>query len=366
MKVSKITLLKYRNYDTETVSFGENVNVIFGDNAQGKTNLLESIFLFSSGKSHRGAGDRELIKNGEEEAKIKLSYFSKEREEESEIFISQGHRKEIFRNGIKMNRKKDWLGKFESVLFYPEELLLIKEGPEIRRKYFDQAISLRRPVYDHYLSLYATVLKQKNNLLRKIEENEKLKTTLPVWNERMAEIGARIIFYRQSFIKKLAPLAEKFMQEITDGKEHISLSYETPFLYEETEKIKEAFLKKLKEIENTEMAAKQSLVGPHRDDIKFTINGLSAKNYASQGQQRSIVLALKLAESEMIFEESGSYPVLLFDDILSELDQKRRAYLLQKMKGKQVIITCTDKEQVPEESDVTYFRAKEGKIETCI
>ena len=366
MKVKSIKLASFRNYEEETVNLQDHVNVFFGDNAQGKTNLLEAIHLFSTGKSHRGATDKELIRKTKEYGSLILEFETNEREIQEELRFCEGKRREMKCNGVKVTKKKDWIGNFKSVLFYPEELNLIKEGPENRRKFFDGAIGMLRPMYDYYLGVYQNVLRQKSRLLRKIEENPSYRKTLPTWNESLMELGSRIIFYRQSFVHRMQPLATDILKDITKGKEHLSIQYESPFANLKTiEAIKEKFKEKQNELFETEIAAKQALLGPHRDDFLFLLNGEAAKLYASQGQQRSIVLSMKLAQTEMIQKETGEYPVLLLDDIFSELDQKRRAFLTENIKEKQVLITCTDQEYVNFESNVAYFRVEEGSVKRC-
>ena len=367
MKIKNLSLKSFRNYKEETVSFSPNVNVIFGDNAQGKTNLLEAIHLFSTGKSHRSGNDKELIFYDEDCSKISLLFETKEREIKSELRLFSGkQRKEMRQNGIKINKKKDWIGTFQSVLFYPEELNLVKEGPEGRRHFLDGAIGMLRPVYENYLSIYQNALRQKSLLLRKIEEQPSYQKMLPVWNDYLLELGSRIIFYRQSFIKKIEPMATGILKEITNSKEILEIKYESPFAsFDTVEEIKKNFKKKQSEIADTEREAKQVLLGPHRDDLLIILNERPAKIYASQGQQRSIVLSLKLAQTKLIFEQTGEYPVLLLDDIMSELDSSRRKYLTENMKDKQVIITCTDQEFVDLKDNVSYFRVKEGTVTSC-
>lgn len=367
MRISSVSLKNFRNYKEENIHLSPGINVIFGDNAQGKTNFLEGIHLFSSGKSHRGVGDKELILRGSNFSELTLSFSSERREMESNLRLFTDKRREMKINGVKVNKKKEWLGHFSSVLFYPEELNLVKEGPEERRRFLDQAIGMLRPSYDHYLGLYQNILRQKSRLLRKIEENPSYRKTLPVWNESLIELGSRIIFYRQSFIDRLSPMADAVQQEITGGKEILSFTYESPFSgLSSIDAIKEKFREKQENMFETEIAAAKALIGPHRDDIAFTLSGEAAKTFASQGQQRTIVLSLKLAQTELIFEETGEYPVLLLDDILSELDSNRRNYLTEKIKGKQVIITCTDREFIPDSEGVSYFKSEEGALLPCI
>ena len=367
MRVHSLQLKSFRNYQEETVLFSPNVNVLFGDNAQGKTNLLEAIHLFSSGKSHRSNSDKDMISYEADSAKLILSYENKERSMESELRLFSGRqRKEMKQNGVKINKKKEWIGSFKSVLFYPEELNLVKEGPEGRRHFLDSAIGMLRPMYDHYTVVYQNALRQKSLLLRKIEDYPSYRKMIPVWNEYLAELGSRIVFYRQSFLRKMEPMVKEIVQDITSEKEILDISYDSPFSdFKTVESIKSFFKEKQEEMKETEIRAKQVLIGPHRDDFLLMLNGKSAKSFASQGQQRSIVLALKLAQTRLIFEETGEYPVLLLDDIMSELDSSRRRYLTENTKEKQVIITCTDPEYVELNRDVSYFRVEEGKVFPC-
>ena len=287
---------------------------------------------------------------------------------ESELRIFSGRqRKEMKQNGVKVSKKREWIGNFKSVLFYPEELNLIKEGPDGRRHFLDQAIGMLRPMYDHYLVLYQNALRQKSLLLRKIEEHPSYRKMIFSWNEYLSELGSRIIFYRKSFIKKLDPMARQILEEITFSKEILKISYDCPFSEAESiAEIKELYQKKQADLEKTEIEAKQVLIGPHRDDMIIEINEKSAKAYASQGQQRSIVLALKLAQTNFIYDETGEYPVLLLDDIMSELDASRRKYLTENIKNKQVIITCTDRDCINIPEHISYFRVEKGNIIPCM
>lgn len=363
MKINTLTVKQFRNYREENVSFGTGVNVFYGNNAQGKTNLLEAVYLFSGGKSHRGTPDKSLIQTGTEEAKLNLSFSSENREMEGEIHLFLQKRKEIRLSGAKLQKNSDLSRFFHCVLFVPEELNLIKEGPDLRRQLLDRAISALRPSYENYLNLYKIVLRQKSMLLKKADEQPHFMKTLPIWNEKLADLGARIIFYRNSYIQRMAPFAAEFQSEMTGGKEQLRLSYLSQIEPTgEINEIKEKLLDRMNGRQAEEIASKQVLIGPHRDDLAFFLNEEPAKIYASQGQQRTMVLAVKLAEMRVIAGETGEPPVLLLDDIMSELDASRREFLVGQIKDCQVILTCTDKDRTEEIPSVTYFYVEEGRV----
>lgn len=339
MRVCSIALTDYRNYIQESVSFSPEMNLIYGSNGAGKTNLLEGIYSFSLGRGFRGNG-REVIRIGCEMAKIHLDFVGQGRDQTSDIQFLKGAKKRIWLNEIELKRTSELIGRFICVLFTPDEMTLVKGAPDGRRRWLDSAMIPLRPRYLMLLNQYQLVMKQKMALFR--SQNTE---TLHVWNEKQAEIGTKITMLRQSYLDRIAPWAGDMHQQLSGGKESLVVSYApSAKIYATAEETKSAFLERLLESREREMENRMSFVGPHRDDIHLTINEKSARSYASQGQQRTAVLSLKTAQMEIINEETGEYPVLLLDDMMSELDGARRAFLMEKIRGKQVILTCTDRE----------------------
>ena len=348
MKASRLDLYNFRNYEKETVSFGDEVNIIYGDNGMGKTNILEAVYYFSYGRSFRASG-REIIKEGEKESRISLDFENNERKYSGEIKFLSGKRKEIYLNEIELKKTSELLGNFICVLFTPDEMGIIKGMPEVRRKFCDSSIMPLRPNYIKELIKYRNILAQKTALLKSRQYE-----TLDIWNEKLAETGSRIMNLRESYIERINQKAREIQNEISGRKEELNL------IYNPSVKLKENYLEKLTEYKEKEKENLFCMVGVHRDDIDIFINGKPAKNYASQGQIRTAVLSLKLAETEIIKEETGEYPVMLLDDILSELDKSRREFLISKIKGKQIIITCTDIENYFNDN-VNIIEIKDGK-----
>ncbi len=355
MKISKIELYNFRNYKNETVELKDGLNIIVGNNGMGKTNILEAIYYFSYGRSFRVNG-HEIIKDGEKEGRIKINFTKGEREIESEIKFLSGKRKEIYLNEIELKKTSQLLGNFICVNFTPDEMNIVKGIPEIRRKFCDSAIMVLRPQYVKELIRYRQVLNQKTALLRKGSLE-----TLSIWNERLAESGSKIMFMRKSYIERLAEKAILLQNEISDGAEKLEIKYGPSIKMGETlEETKQNFLNKLEDIKDKEKENLFCLAGIHRDEINIEINGKSAKNYSSQGQIKTAVLCLKLAQTQIIEEESEFSPVLLLDDILSELDKKRREFLISHINGKQIIITCTDIEESFEKKNI--IKIKNGEV----
>lgn len=347
MKAKKLELRNFRNYSAEQIEFCDSINIICGDNGMGKTNIAEAVYYFSHGRSFRSSG-REIIKDGEDKAKIRLCFESGERKFDGEIRFFGGKKKEIMLNEIELKKTSQLLGNFICVLFTPDELNIVKGMPEMRRKFCDSAIMPLRPNYIRELIRYRTVVSQKTALLKAGKYE-----TLSVWNEKMVESGLKIINMRRSYIDKINLKAREMQKDISAGREILDIKY-SPSVKDE-----ESFRKKLELSSVKEKENRMCLCGPHRDDISFEINGKAAKSYASQGQIRTAVLCLKSAQMEIIKEVTGKYPVLLLDDILSELDKKRRDYLISEIIGKQVIITCTDIDF--ESAGANIIKIKDGK-----
>lgn len=338
MYIKSLSLQNFRSYEMQNLSFDVGTNIFCGDNAQGKTNLLEALYLFSMGKSFRTTQDADLIRFGADYTKASLVFCDRLREHNLEIIILPSKKKQIKINGVTITRLSELVGKLNVVLFYPEELGLVKEGPYIRRRFMDVALSQLRPAYYHALGRYHRTLEQRNKLIKRIRMtgNDSLRETVFAWNEKLADYGMELMQYRTEFMEKLDRLAQKNHFEASGEK--LQIVYRPRF----TERA--AFIEKLEESFDREIEQGCTLYGPHREDFEIYINDKEAKVFGSQGQQRSAVLSLKLAQADLLFEEYGEYPVLLLDDIMSELDQTRRAYLAGKIPDKQVFITCTDLE----------------------
>lgn len=353
MYIKSLSLKNFRNYQEQHLSFDEATNVFCGGNAQGKTNLLEALYLFSMGKSFRTVQDADLIRFGEEYTKLTLVFCDRNREHTLEIIILRNKRKQIKINGLTISRLSELVGHLNVVLFYPEELGLVKEGPHIRRRFMDVALSQLRPAYYQTLGRYQRVVEQRNKLIKRIRSSHQtasLSETVFVWNEKLADYGLKLMRYRAEFMERLDALAQKAHFEASGEK--LNVVYKPRFT------TKEAFLEKLEENFSREVEQGYTLYGPHREDFEIFIDDKVAKSFGSQGQQRSAVLSLKLAQADLLFEEYGEYPVLLLDDIMSELDQTRRAYLVSKIPDKQVFITCTELDSLLEKGQ--QFTVKSG------
>ena len=356
MYVKRLSLQNFRNYRSEEIVFGSGTNILYGDNAQGKTNALEALYLFSIGKSFRTPQDRDMILFGEEATRVELEFADAQRNNTIEITIRRDRKKQIKVNGVGIHKLSELVGKLNVVLFCPEELGLVKEGPNVRRRFLDIAVSQLRPKYYYLLGRYNKVLEQRNKLIKKIRFQGEggLADTMFVWNEKLADYGAEIIRYRLEFVEKLGGFAKKVHHEVSG--EALTLEYRTKYAD------RAALLEKLGASLPRELEAGYTLYGPHRDDLNLFIEEKDAKNFASQGQQRSVVLSLKLAQADLLFEETDEYPVLLLDDIMSELDAGRRAYLVQKIYNKQVVITCTDIDRLLQDGQANEIHIQNGAV----
>ncbi len=364
MKIERLKIIDFRNFKDQEIFFNPEVNVIRGKNAQGKTNLLEAVYLFSAGKSYRPAGDKELIRFGCDSFFLEMDFFNEDHKYRGKFMVNRDGKKDISFNGIPLSKNSLLSEYFKTVLFCPEEIDIIKGEKEIRREFLDDSISVLRPNYVKILRDYNKCLKQKNTLLKKGSSRE-INMMMDVWNQRMTEYGARLFMYRGSFIKMIEEYAKEKMDELTCGKERLTVKYVPSVALRDindVEKIKEDFKEKTERLKNAEIEKMQALTGPHRDDAEFLINGKNVKLFGSQGQQRSVILCLKLAMTEIIKDRTGSYPVLLLDDILSELDKKRQSYLTEKIKGKQTIITCTGASGLRKSKRSLFFTAENGEI----
>ena len=362
MIVERISFKEFRNLKNAEVVPSKGVNVICGDNAQGKTNFLEAIWLFTGGRSFRGAKDKELVSFGAQNASLTMEAFSFDRNQNLKIDIASGKRF-VTVNKVPQQSASSLVGKFCAVVFSPTHLALVKDGPSVRRKFLDTAICQTQPSYTAHFFRYNHVLTQRNSLLRYLQKSKNLVDTLDVWEEKLAEYGAEIVSRRFSFVVNLKSLSAEFYLGLSSGKEFLNLSYKTSAVsevFKEKRKIKEEFKDKLKKSREEDVFAGFTTKGPHRDDIDIKINGKSARMFSSQGQQRSAVLAMKLAEAELVQKIIGEPPIILMDDVLSELDLNRQNYLLNSILEKQVFITCCEPELTKKLSVGRVFEVSQG------
>ena len=341
MIVKCIELDNYRNYQKERVEFSDGLNVIVGSNAQGKTNLLEAIYMCSIGKSIRAGKERQVINFNADKAKIKLNIQSKFSKSIIEVVLSKSLKKEVRINKIPIKKIGELMGELKAVFFSPDELKLVKESPEDRRRFMDISLSQMSKQYFYLLGKYEKVLANRNKLLKQELNKETIKETIDIWNEQLSTIGSKIILQRIKFLENLAPYADLAHKYLTEEKESLKLEY-VGFKGETEEEIKQKFLKELEKNIDKDIKICYTSAGPHRDDIKVVLNDIDVRTYGSQGQQRTAALSLKLAELEIIERQTGEKPILLLDDVLSELDSKRKKRLIAFSKKTQTFLTCTD------------------------
>ena len=343
-----ITLTDFRNIEKASVTFDRGVNILYGKNAQGKTNLLEAIYYAAIGKSFRGQHAPDVIRFGAEGASLSLNFTAKERAQNITMRLFPNRTRSVEKNKVRVTKMSELVGSFRAVLFCPEHLSLIKGGPAERRQFLDIAISEGEPTYLATLQRYGHILKQRNALIRKAkDEPELFKKTVDLWSDQLAREGAYIARSRQRYVDRAAKYVKECFADMTGEREIPTLLYlgcnKSGEDYEDVARTERKLFEQLCSFHEREIGAGATLYGIHKDDIDVELNGHSARQFASQGQQRSLALALKLAEGEICREDCGEYPVFLFDDVLSELDQTRRAYLLEKMSGKQVIMTSCER-----------------------
>ncbi|GGG26698.1 DNA replication/repair protein RecF [Paenibacillus abyssi] len=367
MFLNHIELRNYRNYERIELSTDSQVNLFVGPNAQGKTNLLEAIFTLALTKSHRTGKDKELIGWNADAAHIQGEVEKKYGKVKLDlVFSGQGKKAKI--NGLEQRKLSDFVGTLNVVMFAPEDLEIVKGTPGIRRRFLDMEIGQVQPGYLHTLQQYGKVLVQRNNYLKTASPGAAQQTMLDVWNAQLAEYGVKIIKKRQSFIHKLERWAENIHSGITAGGEQLNIAYRPSFeldVSQEESVLFEQFMIKLSQVRDQELRRGVTLVGPHRDDMAFYINGKEAHIYGSQGQQRTTALSLKLAEIELIHEEIGEYPLLLLDDVLSELDQNRQTQLIETFQRKvQTFITTTGLESVNlgKLQDARVYQVRGGQV----
>ncbi len=364
MVVDGVILTNFRNISEASVGFSEGVNVLVGDNGQGKTNLLESIYMCSIGKSFRGAGENEMIGFGCRHSMVELQYKDSLRPQEIAVMMTRTSRRVIEHNKVRVRRMSEMVGNLSCVLFCPEHLSMVKDGPAERRNYLDIALSQLRPAYISSLQRYNKVLKQRNALIKNAERDpETFRSTIEFWSAQLAYEAARISRMRVDYVKRARVLVADFFKDMTGGNESAELiyagsSHDEEAMYEDITATEERYLKLLTENLPREVAAGSTLWGTHKDDINILLNSHPARAFASQGQQRSIALAMKLSEGDINRDKRGESPVMLLDDVFSELDSRRRDYLLKNIVQRQVIITSCDEVPV---GDARIIHVKEGR-----
>ena len=351
MKINELSFENYRNLTDGSVVPSEKVNVIYGENANGKTNLLEAIWLFCGGHSFRSSKESEMIRFGKSFFRLKMAFYSGERDQDAEIIFDK-NRKYIKINGVEKSSSSYLTEVFSAVVFSPEHLSLIKRGPNIRRRFLDAAICQHRVRYASLLAKYQQIINQRNALIKDIYHHQELKETLSIWDDSLTVVGAQILKERFDYLSQLRDPAGAYHKGISRNKEELEIEYLSTTKTSEQdsiEEIREKLQQELKASRHEDYRTGYTSVGPHRDDLEIKINGISARKFGSQGQQRSAVLSLKLSEAELLYQKNGERPIILLDDVLSELDNTRQDFLLNKVEDYQVFVTCceeSNKEQL--------------------
>lgn len=357
MNVTRLSINQFRNISDVFCEPASGVNVIYGENGQGKTNLLESIWLFTGSRSFRGSTVSEFVPFGGSRITLSIEFCDLQRKNEAKICL--GDKKEILQNGVSLESISALSGAFCCVVFSPAHLNLIKGGPAERRKAIDTVIGQIKPRYTSVILQYQKLLLQRNTLLKDIPFSSSLLDTLDIWDQSLAKIGSLIVKTRESFLSKLLPLSQEFYRGISSGREEIFISYLSTIKSDGISS-EETMLLHLKKNRSEDIRMGATSIGPHRDDFLVEINKASARSFGSQGQQRSAVLALKLGECALVEQVTNQIPVVLLDDVMSELDDSRRDFLLHRLLNRQIFITCCDPNQVIDVD--ASFKIESGKI----
>ena len=338
MYISTLKLEHFRNYDGLELSFSRGTNLFYGDNAQGKTNILEAIYFCGTTRSHRTSRDRELIRFDADEAHLRMEMTKKDIDYRIDMHLKKARAKGIAINGIAIRKAQELIGLGHFVFFSPEDLGIIKNGPSERRRFLDMELCQLDQIYVSSLADYNKVLLQRNKLLKDLSFRPQDIDTLDVWDEQLVRYGSSLIRSREKFVEKLSEIILPIHEKLSGGREKIFVGYEKNVSAEE-------FAQTLAAGRDKDLYLKSTETGPHRDDLSFTVNGIDIRHFGSQGQQRSAALSLKLAEIELVKEATGDIPILLLDDVLSELDTNRQHYLLDSIGEIQTFITCTGLEE---------------------
>ncbi len=370
MYIQKLKLRCFRNYKDMEMEFGQGYNIIYGDNAQGKTNIIEAVFLCSSGRSHRTSRDLEMVSTGERGYYVKLEMLKEDMDSSIEMIFEKNERKKIKINDIPVKKIGSLMGHLNTVIFSPEDLFIIKEGPSERRRFLDITLSQLKPSYFHDLQQYSKILLQRNILLKEMVSRKELYDTLEIWNNHLIKTGSRIMMVRNEFIKRLDINAGIRHRQLTNEAEKLTVRYVPSFNagnIDNLKDIEEDYSRTVEAAMKKEIFKCTTLFGPHRDDYDIILNGMSTKVYGSQGQQRTAVLSMKLSEIDIMKEDTGDYPVLLLDDVLSELDNSRQEFLFENIGKIQTFITCTDKAFFRKtDADAKFYHVVCGKVNNII
>ena len=334
MIIKSLELADFRNYETLEINFDKGTNILYGDNAQGKTNILEAIYVSATTKSHKGSKDREIINFDKEEAHIRTYLEKEDVEYKVDMHLRKNKSKGIAIDGKKIKKAAELLGLLNIVFFSPEDLAIIKNGPSERRRFADMELCQLDSFYLYNLNHYNKIINQRNKLLKDMYFNPGLKETLNIWDSQLVSFGSKIIERRSIFAGQLCEIINEIHSKLSGGKEKLTVKYEPDVSIEN-------FEEKMKENQEKDIRSKMTSTGPHRDDFSFIVNGIDIRRYGSQGQQRTAALSLKLSEIELVKKVTKDTPVLLLDDVLSELDSNRQNYLLNSIGDIQTIITCT-------------------------
>lgn len=362
MRATALECVNFRNIASERIEPCQGVNVIYGDNAQGKTNLLESLWLFTGCRSFRGSKDNELINFNAKKALLSLDFYGYDRDQNISLEIEKGRKFSL--NGVNMKSSSKIMGEFLAVVFSPVHLSLVKDGPYERRRFLDIAISQLKPKYAVTLSQYNKAVAQRNILLKDVAFHGELYDMLDVWEERIAFYAGEVVRQRIGYVNRLSPLCSDIYAGISSEKEKLTVKYvqSCPASGENRQELYDCFKSLLFASRKNDILTGFTSVGPHRDDLEIKIDSLSARSYGSQGQQRSAALALKLGEAAVIKDFSGEQPIALLDDVMSELDETRQNYILNHIKDWQVFITCCDPTSVKNLKNGKAFEIKNGKV----
>lgn len=358
MIIESMELKNYRNYESLQLAFDPGTNIFYGDNAQGKTNALEAVYVGCTTKSHRNSKDREIIRFGKEESHIKLQVRKEGISYRIDMHLKKNKTKGIAINGIPIRKASQLFGIANVVFFSPEDLNIIKNGPSERRRFLDLELCQLNKLYVHSLANYNKTLMQRNQLLKDLYLHPEYEATLDIWDQQLAAYGIQVMNERKGFIEKLNQIIGEIHENLTGQKEHLVLSYEQ-------NTTQDRFAEMLQKNRESDKKQKTTLTGPHRDDISFFINKMDIRKFGSQGQQRSAALSLKLSEIELVKQLIHDYPILLLDDVLSELDSKRQNHLLNSIHHIQTMITCTGLDDFIEHRFPVdqVFKVTEGTIQ---
>ncbi|MCL1835401.1 MAG: DNA replication/repair protein RecF [Oscillospiraceae bacterium] len=364
MVVNEIHLECFRNYSSASARFSGGVNIISGRNAQGKTNLLEAVYYLASGRSFRSAADRDLLRAGSGSAAIRAEIESGGRAQTLEVRLHDGRRRELLANGAKLKKSSELSGRLSAVLFCPDDLDIVKGGAAVRRKMMDQCLTQLRPGYMAALSEFGRLYEHKTRILRGYREKPSLLDLLDDFDQRLAEQSSRLIYYRSAFALILARKAAEIHSDFSGGAERLEISYKTVGGMDASGKKPEQLLPALLEHQRAhrqaELGSGACLSGAHKDDLEIEINGMPARRFASQGQSRTAAVSIKLAERSVHSDDRGEKPVLLLDDVMSELDPARQSFILERITDGQVLITCCDGAAAPAAAGAAWLHVEDG------